>query len=354
MQDSFSVFESDFGAQRILLYNNYRSSPKLVKIQHVLAQALDKEVVESVSHTDATIIGNECEIWNFPTTGVEAKKLAAFVANEKKTNNLQPRDFVILVRKKAGGYAKTLEQAFRDAGIPLRNEAGMVGSVPLQNLLAEELSELLVMVLRIAMTPRAGYCWSKFQNALSALRGVSLDNEKMHAAVARELDKFSIDLHANHATPPSTKCTAHALVGHILDFIGRGLLIAAHPAYAQGDWFEKVTEAAAEHLHASSSDAANWIEAIDAYEGLHAIPLMTIHKSKSLEYHTVIFVGLDDGAWNTFPKNEIDDFACFLVAFSRAKQRVILTYCASRGAQTEIDHLYNLLRQASVNVIDKS
>jgi ATP-dependent exoDNAse (exonuclease V) beta subunit len=33
---------------------------------------------------------------------------------------------------------------------------------------------------------------------------------------------------------------------------------------------------------------------------------MTIHKSKGLEYHTVIFVGLDDGAWWSFKKDEYE------------------------------------------------
>ena len=78
----------------------------------------------------------------------------------------------------------------------------------------------------------------------------------------------------------------------------------------------------------------------DAYEGLHAIPLMTIHKSKGLEYHTVIFVGLDDGAWWSFADDQVE--------FTRAKQRVVFTYCARRGTRTKIATLYELLAQAGV------
>jgi ATP-dependent exoDNAse (exonuclease V) beta subunit len=33
---------------------------------------------------------------------------------------------------------------------------------------------------------------------------------------------------------------------------------------------------------------------------------MTIHKSKGLEYHSVIFVGLDDGAWWSFAGDQIE------------------------------------------------
>ena len=44
MDDPFAAFDADFGAKRTPLFNNYRSSPDLVRIQHVLAQALDAQV----------------------------------------------------------------------------------------------------------------------------------------------------------------------------------------------------------------------------------------------------------------------------------------------------------------------
>ena len=37
MDDPFTAFDADFAAQRTPLYNNYRSSPELVRIQHNLA-----------------------------------------------------------------------------------------------------------------------------------------------------------------------------------------------------------------------------------------------------------------------------------------------------------------------------
>ena len=41
MNEPFVEYERDFDAKRTPLFNNYRSSPELVRIQHVLAQALD-------------------------------------------------------------------------------------------------------------------------------------------------------------------------------------------------------------------------------------------------------------------------------------------------------------------------
>lgn len=348
MDDPFTAFDADFGGRRTPLYNNYRSSPELVRIQHVLAQALDAHAVAPVSKTAGTIAGDSCAIWDFSTPEVEAYRLAAFVAAEMKTQKLGPRDFVLLVRQKPADYASVLEPAFATAGIPLRNEAGAIGAIMLQELLAEEASELIVAILRLAMTKRAGRYWTECQGALSVLNGVALDEETAQAKLARELDTYAIKLSAAHPHPPKSKIAARSIVDDILTFIGRERLIAAHPAYGQGNWLDKVLDACALHLSVSSTDGINWSPALDAYEGVHAIPLMTIHKSKGLEYHSVIFVGLDDGAWWSFANDQIEATAGFFVAFTRAKQRVVFTYCARRGTRSKIATLYNLLGKAGV------
>lgn len=352
MDDPFTAFDSDFGGKRTPLYNNYRSSPELVRIQHVLAQALDARAVEPVSKTAGTIAGDSCAIWNFSTPEVEANRLAAFVAAEMKNHKLGPRDFVLLVRQKAADYAAILEPAFVAARIPLRNEAGTVGAVMLQELLAEEASELIVAILRLAMTRRAGRYWTECQDALAVLHGVAPDEETAQANLARELDAYAIKLSATHPNPPKSKIEARSIVDDILTFIERERLIAIHPAYGQGDWLDKVLDACAVHLSVSSGKGINWSAALDAYEGIHAIPLMTIHKSKGLEYHSVIFVGLDDGAWWSFANDQIEATAGFFVAFTRAKQRAVFTYCARRGARKKIATLYDLLGKAGVKTVN--
>jgi superfamily I DNA/RNA helicase len=112
-----------------------------------------------------------------------------------------------------------------------------------------------------------------------------------------------------------------------------------------------VAKAAATHPEVSCGQAKTWQEALDLYEGLHAVPLMTIHKSKGLEYHTVIFVGLDDDAWWSFANDKQEATAGFFVAFTRAKQRVIFSYCAARGQRTKIAALYDLLTKAGVKTL---
>jgi superfamily I DNA/RNA helicase len=354
MDDPFTPYEADFKASRTPLLHNYRSSPDLVRIQDVLAKALDGKSTTPVSKAEGTIVGDSCEVWDFSTTDAEAKTLAGFIAEEMKKYDLKPRDFAILVRMKAADYLKKLEPAFAARGLVLRNEAAKVGKVALQELFTELLSDILITVLRLATSERAGRRWTECLDAVCLLRGFALDDDDRRKKEVNALQKFSEDFAKRFPTPPADATEAEAVVKLVIDFVGRANLLAASPAYRQGDWFERVKDAARMHLAASSNGATGWEAALDTYEGLHAVPLMTVHKSKGLEYHTVIFVGLDDGAWFNFQRQSQEETSGFFVAFTRAKQRVVFTYCASRGTRAQVAPLYDLLRKAGVQTIKKA
>lgn len=351
MDDPFSAFEQTFDARRIPLRSNYRSSPELVRIQHVLAQALDSGAAEPVSQTSSRISDACCSIWNFSSTAVEAQHLAGFITSQMQEHGLQPGDFVILVRQKAEEYATILDPAFRAQGIALRNEAAKLGAQMLQELLTEPLSELLVLILRLATVGRARSAWNDALQALSSLRGILPDNERGNRQLAVDLDAFVGRFNSAFPTPPQTAEAVHAVIQSIVGFLGRDALVAANSAYSQGSWLSEVEHSIALHLQASTVGAPDWTTALDAYEGTHALPLMTLHKSKGLEYHTVIFVGLDDSAWWSFQQDTAESTAGFFVAFTRAKQRVIFTYTAERGARTTVAPLYALLQSAGVQIV---
>lgn len=105
-------------------------------------------------------------------------------------------------------------------------------------------------------------------------------------------------------------------------------------------------------------EAPDWSAAIDGVEGVGSVPIMTMHKSKGLEYHTVVFVGLEDSALWTFANSPAEETRGFFVAFSRARKRVLFTFCQERPRRpgesarpqqrTAIGRLYNLLGEAGI------
>ena len=349
MEDPFGRLETVFGAKRVSLFSNYRSSPKLVRIQHFLARALDANVPMPQSKKSETVAGDVCAVWRFSTPEVESAYLADFVATSIDRDDLKPRDFALLVRQKASDYADRLQPAFADRGLPLCNEAEMVGSVTLQDLLTEDFSRTLILLLRVATSVSAPKHWTECLLNLASLRGMDPGDHVAQRRLALDVDCFARRFQRDYSNPVGGRDDAEAVVAAVQDFVGRDVLIAAHPAYRQGDWFSKVMEACAIHLCKSAANSGDWAQALDGYEGQNAIPLMTIHKSKSLEYHTVMFVGLDDQAWWSFPNDPVEGKAAFFVAFSRAMQRVVFTYCESSGDIESVTPLYDLLETAGVD-----
>jgi superfamily I DNA/RNA helicase len=243
MDKPFLEYERDFAAKRTPLLNNYRSSRELVRIQHILAQALDAEAVRPVSKVEGAISGDSCVVWDFSSPKVEATTLAAFIAEEMKAQDLSPHDFVLLVRQKPGDYVPLLAGALAEHNIVLRNEAADIGPVKLQELLSEDLSELVISLIRLATSERAGRAWSDSLQAMSLLRGLAHEDDRARTRLGREIEAFVAEFKATYPHPIASKSDAFAVVTKVLDFAGRADLTAACPAYRQGDWMKKVAEA---------------------------------------------------------------------------------------------------------------
>ena len=150
LYDAFERFERDFGATLISLRRNYRSTPELVRIQHVIARAIDGAVEEPEARVDSTISDDACAIWIFSNPLAEAAELARFINEGLSDSKLTPRDFVILVRQKPVDYEASISATLREAGLVIRNEARLVGKVALQDLLVEGFVSVTLKLFRIA------------------------------------------------------------------------------------------------------------------------------------------------------------------------------------------------------------
>ena len=149
------------------------------------------------------------------------------------------------------------------------------------------------------------------------------------------------------------------LVERLVAFVGRDALASIYPQYEQGDYLRDILTAIATHL-AKYRAQHDWVATLDHFEGKTSVPIMTIHKSKGLEYHTIVFVGLEDSALWGFARNPAEETCAFFVAFTRAKQRVLFSVCQTRPGRFGIEQqttngiepLYNLLDEAGVQRIE--
>lgn len=348
MDDPFHVFSCDFNANSTRIVNNYRSSPELVQIQYDLAKSVDPNAVAAVSQIQSAIGGINREIREFTTPEIEAENISCHITDSINKFNLVPRNFVILVRQKANDYAPRFSSALSEKRIALSNQSARIGSIFLQDLLAEPVSQIIILMLRVASSERSGKLWTQCHLTLSSIQGLDPDNELAQKRLSSELDFFCRKFKQSYPDPIDSKEEVQKIVEEIFHFIGLNYLINTHPHYRQGEWFNRVGEATVEHLYNSSLGGYDWSEALDNYEGTQSVPLMTIHKSKGLEFHTVILLGLEDDSWWSYEKNTPEEHANLFVAFSRAKYNIIFTYCSNRSTKNSVAPLYELLMNAGV------
>lgn len=121
------------------------------------------------------------------------------------------------------------------------------------------------------------------------------------------------------------------LVEEIINFVTIDRIKANFPNYRTKKYFKDAIKELYEAIDKYNIESENIYEAVEKLLGKDSIPVMTIHKSKGLEYHTIIFVGLEDGAFWTFEKQPNEDKCAFFVALSRAKERVAFTFSKKRA-----------------------
>jgi len=346
--DAFQSFESDFAAQRFQLEFNFRSSPDLVRIQHVVARRLDPSAVPTTAQVASQVDGDVAQVWNSPTIADEAKHLARWIREDMTQRRRVPRDYALLVRQKADAFESDLGEAFVAASLHIRNESKPLGKTTLQDLLSEELTRLSVALLRLGTTRRVPSAWQTASSIVQDLRGVQSDDEAGCQRLETELTSFVAELRAFLADTVPTRENASVVTSRLFEFLDLAAVARVFLQYRTGDLLKILVDAFNEHLTACADVADDWSACLDMFDGVSQIPLMTVHKSKGLEYDTIVFIGLDDQAWWSHTPENPEGLATFFVALSRAKQRAIFAFCPQRGSRARVADLYDLLAEANV------
>ncbi len=346
MRNVFELYQQAFGTQVIRLAQNHRSVKHLVDIQTVVARDIDS------NHTDAIaqklLTSGECKVLVFNNDDTEAAELTSLIGTWLRTEGLRPRDICILCRKRPDQYAAKLMAALQAAGIDARLENEM------QDLLAESITTVILDLFKLACIPACPESWQRAVRLLRRIRNVDDDAavRALETSLLLFLDTLAVDVtYAFNEQEIGASCL------RIIEFYGLQNLQAEFPEYAQEDWLVTQVTTLAVALK-EARIGLSWPDAIAKLEGHNTIPIMSIHKSKGLEFDTVVLIGLEDSAWFGFRRRPDEEKCTFFVALSRAKRRVLFTYCQNRTtgrggrmvpqSHVEIKPLYSLLKTAGV------
>lgn len=356
LRNAFAAFAPDFRAVTKRLERNRRASPQIAPVVRFLAARLRDETGEAESAEIAALEGGgpppeACGAFLFDDDASEAEWIADQITILLE-EGVAPRDICVLARNRVALYTASLVGALANRGVEARLEDA------LQDLLSEPLVRLLLLALRALLTRHPGAAWIDFREELAALQGI--DDDDAMTALDHRLSALRRSLRERVPTVPSGVDEVRKLVADVEQFFAVSLR-NRYAQYQRGSFYADTISQFVSEL-AGTSAGASWERALDSIEGVTTIPMMSIHKSKGLEYEAVFFVGLEDGAFWSFGKSRshaVEELNAFFVAISRAKERVAFTYARQRTlgdrtkqqSRAEIGELYDLMEAAGVRLI---
>jgi|LSQX01.2.fsa_nt_gb superfamily I DNA/RNA helicase len=346
MEDAFEIYTRDFTATRHALIRNYRSAPELIRIQQVIAQSIESGTPPAEAGRIHTAAGT-CFVAEFSSPEHEAEYLSELIRKGLSQEGLRPRDFCVLARQQTAQMVAILQQALCEKEVRLRDES------ELQDLLAEPMSQIVVAVLRLVTRPRDPEAWEFLNGEVARLFGLdpTQDGSELSAKVKSVLTPLRAAILGGHLS-------REALPALVVQHVGEPELRAYYRQYSNAKFFtDQVSKCGKALAAVNAPDLRN---AVDEFIGVNILPAMTVHKSKGLEFHTAIFLGLEDSQLWNFANQSEEETRGFFVALSRAITRVIFTFSDVRDgrfgrksqSRSGIRDLYTLLQAAGVETLN--
>ena len=357
--NGFQVFSDDFlsggpsvGQKHLTLSINYRSNPRIVEILNQLKARLAPSEPDFRAARDTPALSFEqiCSIIVSTDENEEASALGTYLSGAIGSG-INPREICLLVRQKAADWEAALSSILSQYGVALRNEDRSVGGASIQDLMTEPYAQTIIAGVEFLLRARGGSAWGNVLDTLTELEGFDLDEEPERVQqLSERLNDFHNSKRVTESDTPSATA-AIRLVDEVEAFFGLPSLKGSAPQYQQEEFFEAIRSATRTFFSDCASVETSWNRTIARYRGDDQVPLMTITKSKGLEYNIVILLGLDDAQWWSFRINPTEGHSTFFVAASRARERLFLTI--RRGQQTaKVSEIYRLLQAAGVKAIE--
>jgi superfamily I DNA/RNA helicase len=319
LEGIFEAYAEDFDALPLNLYQNFRSEPRLRRMQNAMVRVMDAPA--ALADDELIGDGGEIELLRFANDDEEAEALADAMRGWIEDEVVDPSDIAVLVRSQQSKYCQRLHAALKARGVPFRNDDED------QNLASEPVANLIVDFLLVSAAQRQP---APFRRLLGlVVFGRALDAEREYQARSR-WDRFVDGVRQSIAlgqTDLANLSDLRAVCHELLAVVGRDTVVGLSPAYGQGGYLQQQIEATIGRAHALLSSSKDPVSALASFAGDRAVRIMSIHKSKGLEFDTVVLMGVERQAFWGVPDVER---STLFVGVSRAKRRLCLTMCTRR------------------------
>lgn len=348
--DIFDKFIIDFRAKKYYLGVNYRSSAKLVEFQkHFLqvAFALNQDIVVG---NLGDFIDGDIRLNNYDCDITEAVQLANDISN-KVGLGVSPSEICILVKQKAGEYGNKIIEKLKIKGINSRIEDDY------QDMLKNPVISLILAMILISGGQKDANAWeniTKFFMSEDSRDDISGDGYSYDDYYS-EIESIIKNIKKLIASDIICKTDMNDLIIRIFNIINTKIVDFSYRAYMNETELSVLLKKFAlsfyiEYIKSNKS----WVNAVENFKGENSIPIMTIHKSKGLEFEHVYLMGLEDKAFWSFHKDREENLNAIFVAISRAKNSFTFTYSQKRNSivqsNSKINEIYNIIRDSGLVV----
>ena len=317
MEGIFQAFVDDFAAIPLNMYRNFRSKPRLLRLQNEIIRKLDPASVMP----EEQLAGDEGEVfaWHFDDSREEADYLAELIEGWIKTEKLPPAEIAVMIRNQLDLYADHLMAALEARGIPFRNEQQM------QDITVEPAARLIVDYLSCLYGQREPKAWIRLLNQL-----IPFADEEIQSNARKNLDRLVKKQRKEIAFAEQVDEPFSGwwkFVQALLKQVSIETLVSLSPDYESYDRLKEVvrdTKAKIEELLKLEPDLS---KALERFSDDQAVRILTIHKSKGLEFDSVIIMAVEN---EIFFGNQDENRCAYFVGVSRAKRRLILTHADQR------------------------
>ena len=347
--DIFQDYKLDFKANEYQLLMNHRSVPKLIEFQKEVHQILNSNHSSIQTNNYPEFQEGEITLFEFENESLEAKLIANDIES-KIQGGIRPSEICILAKQKVGIYSFELISILNSKGIKARIENEY------QDILKDPTCNLLLDLISCSQGKRDPLIWENISNFYGNINGIDeFTDELILAKSYKEIDNIVSDITYLISNFIPNEESMLKLIDCIIEKIDEKRIISNFSTYNRKSDLDIIVKNFSKLLYKEYSQTqGEWLDTVSSFKGENSIPIMTIHKSKGLEYEVVYFLGLEDSAFWSFNNQPEEDKSAFFVALSRAKSHLIFTYCKLRNNSPQnnrnINEIYSLLTQS--NLVD--
>lgn len=312
-----ATFAADFGATDPQLYQNFRSKPRLRRMQNRMILEMDP----GAASPDEDLVGDEgvLQALRFETDEDEAAAVTSMI-QEWLEAGVPPREITVLARQQPHLITSVLGEHLTAAGIPYRNEQQS------QDLTTEPVAALIFNYLRVVADEGRPSAYTELVRVVTR-GGIEEVDGVLDSKLRALLRDARLTVRAA-GFDAADYSSWSPLISSFLQFVTRPSLNALSPSYQQGGQLKNVIKEAAGAFERDLAIDGDPIAALDRLSEEDAIRILTVHKCKGLEFEKVVVLGVEP---QFFWGNDNDVKSEFFVAISRAKDELVLTTARHRA-----------------------